>query len=265
MSTPNIPSFTEAVAESNPASMENLSEDLGESAASAPEVPIEIRSTFDGFSSEDVAKAREQEKAKLYPTIEKLKDEVSELRREREERQEQEARRKEEAALEERRKAEEEMDVRSLLQQKEQEFNQQLEIERTERERAIALLEAERQYQELQTYRQQRVEAERDSIIPELVDLIDGGTADEIEASIESLKDRSSRILDSAQQAMSSARRDMAGSRVTDPAAGPLDTHTDQRQFTPEDIRNMSVQDYQKYRERLLGNSASSRGRGLFG
>lgn len=261
MSTPNMNSFTEAVAESSSVSVENLSE----SVTAATEVPIEIKSVPAGFSSEDVAKAREQEKAKLYPTIEKLKEEVSELRRDREEREAEETRSKEATALEDRRKAEEDMDIRALLQQKELEFNHQLEIERTERERAIALLEAERQYQELQTYRHQRVEAERENIIPELVDLIDGGSADEIEASIASLKDRSSRILDSAQQAMTSARRDMAGSRVTDPAAGPLDTHTDQRQFSPEDIRNMSIQDYQKYRERLLGNSASSRGRGLFG
>ena len=187
------------------------------------------------------------------------------LVKKREEREAEEARQKAEADAEAKRRAEEDMDVRSLLQQKEQEWNMQLEQERTERERAIALLDQERQFQELQAYRAQRVEAEREAIIPELLDLIDGNSPDEIENSIANLKDRSTRILDSAQQAMSSARRDMAGSRVTAPAAGPLDTDSENRSFSPEDISKMSMSDYQKYRERLLGSTASSRGRGLFG
>lgn len=157
------------------------------------------------------------------------------------------------------------MSVRELLQQKEMEFAAQLEAERIEREKAFALLERERQFQELQAYRSDRIEAERDNIIPELLDLVDGGTPEEIEASITNLKDRSARILDSAQQAMQSARRDMVGTRTTIPASGPLDTDSENRSFTPEDISKMSISDYQKYRERLLGTAAASRGRGLFG
>lgn len=250
--------FAEAVAEAAPAAAENLAD-------TSADTPAPPTSTFEAYSADDIAKAREQEKQKLYPQMERLKDEVAQLRRERDEREEAEARAKAEADEEAKKRAEEEMDVRSLLQQKEMEFNQQLESERLERERAFALLDQERQFQELHAYRQERLEAERDAIIPELVDLIHGDTTEEIEASINSLKERSERILESAQQAMTSARRDMAGSRVTAPAAGPLDTDTENRQFTPDDIRNMSISDYQKYRERLLGNSASSRGRGLFG
>ena len=255
--------FAEAVAESAPVSIENLSE-----AVSAPitmDIPPHSESKFEAYSADDISRAREQEKQKLYPQLERLKDEVSQLRKEREQREEEEARMRADAEAEAKRRAEEEMDVRSLLQQKEMEFTQQLEAERIERERAFALLDQERQFQEVQAYRQQRLESERDNIIPELVDLIDGASPEDIEASIESLKERSARILESAQQAMTSARRDMAGSRVTAPAAGPLDTDTENRSFSPEDIRNMSVSDYQKYRERLLGNAASSRGRGLFG
>lgn len=257
--------FVEAVTESAPVAAENLSEDVTASVTKQVDVPVAAESRFEAYSADDIAKAREQEKQKLYPQLEKLKEEVTLLRKEREDRQAEEARMRAEAEEEAKKRAEEEMDVRSLLQQKEMEFNQQLESERLERERAFALLDQERQFQELQTYRQQRLEEERDNIIPELVDLIGGNSADEIEDSIKGLKERSERILESAQQAMTSARRDMAGSRVTAPAAGPLDTDTENTQFTPDDIRNMSISDYQKYRERLLGNSASSRGRGLFG
>jgi hypothetical protein len=157
------------------------------------------------------------------------------------------------------------MEIRDLLAKKEEEFTSQLEAERLERERAFALLENEKRFQELQSYRQQRLEQERESIIPELLDLVDGSSIEEIDSSIENLRERSNRILDSAQQAMQSARRDMAGSRVTAPAAGPLDADPENRSYTPDDIRQMSMADYMKHRQRLLGDSAASRGRGLFG
>lgn len=258
--------FAETVAETGgPSAAENLTAEMQEVLPPAPEKAAEPGDRFDAFSADDIAKAREQEKQKLYPQLEKLKDEVASLRREREEREAEEARIKAEQEAEAKRRAEEEMDVRELLKTKEQEWSSQLEQERVERERAIALLEQEKQFQELQAYRQQRLESERENIIPELIDLIDGSTPDEIESSIASLKDRSARILESAQQAMTSARRDMTGSRVTAPAAGPLDTDSENRSFSPEDIRNMSISDYQKYRERLLGSAAANRGRGLFG
>ena len=230
---------------------------------SAPESPQERQ--FEAFTAEDIARAREQEKSKVYPQLEKLREELAALKREKDERESIEAAAHAEAEAEARRKAEEEMEIRDLLAKKEEEFTSQLEAERLERERAFALLENEKRFQELQSYRQQRLEQERDSIIPELLDLVDGSSIEEIDASLENLRERSSRILDSAQQAMQSARRDMAGSRVTAPAAGPLDTDPDNRSYTPDDIRGMSMADYMKHRQRLLGDSAASRGRGLFG
>ena len=230
---------------------------------SAPEATQEKQ--FEAFSAEDIARAREQEKSKVYPQIERLREELSALKREKEEREAAEAAAQAEAEAEARRKAEEEMEIRELLSKKEEEFSAQLEAERLERERAFALLETEKRFQELQAYRQQRLEQERDSIIPELLDLVDGSSLEEIDASIENLRERSSRILDSAQQAMQSARRDMAGSRVTAPAAGPLDTDPDNRSYTPHNIRGMTIAPYMNNRQTLIGDSAASRGRGLFG
>ena len=232
-------------------------------ATSAPE-PTQDRQ-FEAFTAEDIARAREQEKSKVYPQLEKLREELAALKREKDERESLEAAAQAEAEAEARRKAEEEMEIRDLLAKKEEEFTSQLEAERLERERAFALLENEKRFQELQSYRQQRLEQERESIIPELLDLVDGSSIEEIDASIENLRERSNRILDSAQQAMQSARRDMAGSRVTAPAAGPLDADPENRSYTPDDIRQMSMADYMKHRQRLLGESAASRGRGLFG
>jgi len=218
-----------------------------------------------GFSQDDIVRAREQEKAKLYPQLEKLKDELANLKKERDDRAAEEDRSRQQSVLEEQKKLEDEMDVRSLLEKKEKEFQSQLDAERLERERAFALLEQERNFQELNNYRQQRLEQERESIIPELIDLIEGNNSDEIEQSIANLKDKSVRILDSAAQAMTSARREMAGARITAPASGPLDNDSEQRSYSPEAIRDMSLADYAKQRAKLLGEAAGNRGRGLFG
>lgn len=231
----------------------------------APEQPAEETVSERYYTEDDLARIRAQEKDKLYPQIESLKEELGILKREREERAAEEARIRAEAEAEARRKAEEEMDVRTLLEAKEREWQEQLESERAERERAFALLEREREFQDLMAYRQQRIAEEQDSIIPELLDLISGNSQEEIEASIAGLRERSSRILDSAQSALQSARRDMAGSRVTAPAAGPLDTNTENQQFTPEQIAGMSFNDYVKHRSRLLGQASSARNSGLFG
>ena len=226
--------------------------------------PVSEESVSKAYSEDDLRKVREQEKSKLYPQIESLKEELNLLKQDRESRLEEEARLRAEAEAEAKRRAEEEMDVRELLTAKEAEWQDRLEAERGEREKAFALLERERHFSEIQTYRNARLEEERENIIPELVDLISGNTAEEIEQSIAGLKDRSSRILESAQQAMSSARREMTGSRVTVPASGPLDTNSEQQTFTAEQIAAMSVSEYAKYRGKLLGQAASDRGKGLF-
>ena len=235
----------------------------------AQENPSEVGSVY---SAEDIAKAREQEKAKLYPQMEKMKEELSSLKKAREEQAAKEAEREqrnaEELLRKEAQKKEEEeseLSFKDLLKKKEQEFQAQLEAERLERERAFALLEQERKFQEVMNYRQQRVEQERDNIVPELIDLIDGNSADEVEQSISMLKEKSARILSSAQQAMQSARQQMAGTRITNPAAGPLDNDSEQKSYSPDSIREMSLADYAKQRAKLLGTAASNRGQGLFG
>jgi hypothetical protein len=230
----------------------------------APAATSETRSKF--YTEDDLAKVRSQEKEKLYPQIDKLKEELDLIKRDRETELAAKQAEADAKAAEKKLKAEEELEVRDLLKVKEQELMEQLDRERQERERAFALLDRERAFTELTNYRSQRVEQERDAIIPELVDLIDGNTQEEIEQSIAGLKDRSSRILESAQQAMQAARRDMTGTRVTTPPdAGPMDVNTGTRQFTAEDISAMSLNDYAKYRSQLLSPEAQGRSKGLFG
>jgi hypothetical protein len=221
--------------------------------------------------AEAIQKARAQEKAKLYPQMEKLQEELALLRSKEQEREAKEAERKAaraareaESASERKKQEEAELEVRDLLAKKEQEWKAQLESERSEREKAFALLEREREFQELQQYRSQRLEAERDSIIPELIDMISGNSKDEIEQSILRLKDKSAQIFDSVAQASQQTRKEMVGARITAPASGPLDNDSDSRMLTPDSISNMSMADYAKNRQKLLGNT-NNRGQGLFG
>ena len=237
-------------------------------AQQAQEVPSEVSV----FTADDLAKAREQEKAKLYPQMEKMKEELSALKKKAEEVAAKEAEREAKQAAKEAEKLakqkaqeEEELSLKELLAKKEQEFQAQLETERLEREKAFAILERERQFAEVMQYRQARLEQERDNIIPELIDLIEGDSKDAIEQSIGTLKEKSARILESAQAAMSQARQQMAGPRITAPASGPLDNDSEQRSFTPDSIRDMSLADYAKQRAKLLGSAANNRGQGLFG
>lgn len=224
-----------------------------------------VTPTEKSYTEGDLQKVREQEKSKLYPQIDSLKDELNLLKKEREERIAEAQLAKDAAEAEAKKKAESEMDVRALLESKEQEWAQKLEVEKLERERAFTLLERERQYAELNEFRNRRLSEEQDNIMPELLDLISGNNPDEIEQSITGLRERSSRILESAQSAMQTARKEMKGTSVTTPPSGPMDTNSDQQQFTADQIAAMSVTEYAKYRGKLLGKAASDRGKGIFG
>ena len=236
--------------------------------AEAPEVS---EATMASYSADDIAKAREQEKAKLYPQMEKMKEELAALKKAKEELAAKEAEREAKRAAKEaeraakaREKEESELSFKELLSKKEQEFQSQLESERLEREKAFALLEKERQFQEIESYRYARLEQERDSIVPELIDLINGNSKEEIEQSIAVLKEKSVSILQSAQAAMQAAKQQMVGVSITAPASGPLDNDSAQNPYSSEGIKDMSMSEYAKIRNKVLPN-ANNRGQGLFG
>ena len=221
------------------------------------------------YTEEDLAKVRAQEKDKLYPQIDALKEEISSLKKDKEERAARKAAEAEAAAAEkaekDRKKQEEELSAKELLDLRQQEWEQKLLAEKQEREKAFALLEQERMFTDIQNYRNQRLEAERDNIMPELLDMVTGNSREEIDASLAALAERTQRIIDSVKQNTSDARRQMVGTRTTFPTTGPLDTESGPRQFTAADIASMSMAEYAKYRESLLSDNARGRQSGLFG
>ena len=253
---------TSTVVDSAVAQEAFASEVTGTASTAQQEVEAPVTDSKAGYTEVDLKRVREQEKSKLYPQIDSLKEEINLLKKDREAQLAEAAaiaKEKEEAA---RKLAESEMDVRALLEKKEQEWTAQLEEIRQEGARKDALLERERQYAELTAYRNRRLAEEQDNIMPELVDLISGNNADEIENSITGLRERSSKILESAQQAMQNARRDMKGTSTTLPPT--MENNSGQQQFTADQIAAMSVTEYAKYRDRLFPG-ANNQNKGLFG
>lgn len=235
------------------------------------------------FSADDLQKARQEEKDKVYSRLEQeaaqrkaLEDQVAELLKAQQEREAAEAAARQAAEEEARRKAESEMSAKDLLAQRERELQERLSQTTTEwekkfqqmqqeREHERALLEKERELAALQAYTQKRVAEERDNIAPQLLDFITGNTPDQIEQSIESVKAKSLEIANAAREAMASARAAQRGVAPTGYApVGPMEIEGGTRQYSTEDIAQMDMQTYAKFRQNIPG-LAQNRNVGLYG
>lgn len=229
------------------------------------------------FTEEDVESIRKQEKDKMYKRLEEadsrvkaMEEQMALIASEREQaRKEAEERAAKEAELIRQREIEE-MSAKELLLKKEDEFNQRISSVEQEWQERLATIEAQRQAQEallekerahqaLDHYRQARLQQEQETIIPELIDLISGNSEEEIEQSISLLRERSSAIIESIQQATAASQSRLRGAPVTAPPVGPMETQTEYQQLSAEDIRNMPMEQYTKMRDRLL--NARPRGR----
>lgn len=228
------------------------------------------------FTEAEVQKFRKDEKDKVYGELEQTKAQLAQFEKDKaaREKAEADALAAREAAA--KKKAETDMDAKQLLESKESEWTKQFEQtnrqweERfnkinAEREQERALLEKERKYNEFVSFRNERIQAERDNIAPELIDLVSGHTPEELEASIATLKTKSEQIAQSVKQYAQQARANQRGvSSASFPAVGPDTDNPGGKQYTAEDIAGMNLEEYAKFRQQAgIGGSAS--GRGLFG
>jgi len=227
------------------------------------------------FTADEVEHIRKQEKDKLYKRLEEaevrsktMEEQVRVLAEEREKaiREAQEVARKEEEIR--RLREFEELSAKELLKRAEDEFNvkiqnidkewqdrfAQIEAERHAQE---ALLEKERALRDLEAYRQRKIHESSEEIIPELIDLIAGNSAEEIDASVEILRQRSAAIINSIQQATQASR--VKGAAVTSPSVGPMETQMEYQTLNADDIRNMTMDQYVKMRDRLLNSRPKGR------
>lgn len=240
-----------------------------------PEVPSSNNSKL--FTEEEVQKIRQQEKDKLYKRVEEsdsrvktMEEQLSLLTQERESAiKDAEARAHKEAEILKQREMEE-LSTKELLTRKEDEFNsrinqveqewqQKFQTLEQQRQMQEAVLEKEREMQALDSYRQRRMAEEQENIIPQLLDLVSGNSTEEVEASIDVLRVRSSAIIEEVQAVQQP--RNLRGAPVTAPPVGPMDNQMEYQTFSTEDIRNMPMDQYAKMRDRLLNAARPSRGR----
>lgn len=259
----SVEQFTNGIVEVSPTTMQTVTNQV-------PEPTPTVTNNGQTFTAEDLNKVRETEKAKLYPEITRLKSELQTVQEQLSAREQFEAAERAALEAEARAKAEAEMDAKELLLSKETEwetrFREQAEaIAKIENDRRMteALLQQEQTSRELEAYRQSVLEANADNIIPQLKDFVSGNTVDEINASVQTLVERSALIAEDVKQSQQAARQQMPGARVTYPANGPLDNNTSNNSFTPEQVAQMTPAEYAKHRAALLGNSSKSTG--MFG
>jgi hypothetical protein len=228
------------------------------------------------FTAEQIAKARQEEKDKLYPEIQSLKEKQAQFEAFKAEAEAQRQAAVEEAAAKAREEAEaearkkfEESDAKSLLAEAEQKWQSQFEALQQERATEHALFEREREFAALKEYATGKVNEalQANELAPELADFVTGNTQEEIDASLEFVKQKTQQIVAGIQQAQTAARAAMPGvSTAGFAATGPLDTQPGQKTFTAEELANMPISEYAKHRQALLGAAASTQqNRGLYG
>ena len=230
------------------------------------------------FTEDEVESIRKQEKDKMYKRLEEadtrvksMEEQMGVISAEREAaKKEAEARAAKESDILRQREIDE-LSAKELLLKREEEFNVKLqeidgeykrrfeEIE-GQRQAQEAIIEKERRLQEINSYRNRRLQETQEEIIPELIDLVSGNTEDEIETSISVLRDRSNAIMESIQQATAQQQGRLRGAPVTAPPVGPMETQTEYQTLNADDIRNMTMDQYAKMRDRLL-NARPNRGR----
>lgn len=220
------------------------------------------------FSAEDLEKARQQEKDKLYSKIEQQEGTLSEqakiladlkadldARRARE--AEEEKRRQDEQAARDR----DELSAKDLLDQRQQEWEARFAEQQAQIEADRALLAREAQYQELLALKDRLLrEADADNTIaPQLLDYVGGHDENQIRQSIAMAQAKSADILTEIQTRQQQLRQGMKGASVTQPPVGPMETDQAYETITKESIENMSMDDWARNRGKIL--QAASRAR----
>ena len=232
------------------------------------------------FTEDDIAAARRQEKDKLYGELDKereqrkaLEERMAELQKNIEafntdkEAQLAAEREAQEAAEAERRAREEsEMEAKDLLAKREQEWEQRLQetenrwaqqFEEIQQQAAAqeAMLEKERAFNALNEYKTSKIQEAGDAIMPHLHRYITGNTTEEIDASISAAMQTTSDMMEDMAQATAMQRGPRGVPATGASPTGPMENQASQQHLTSEDIRNMSMEQYEQLRPQLLSQA----------
>jgi hypothetical protein len=222
-------------------------------------------------AADAIERARQQEKEKLYGRLQErdvrlaaMEAELKALRDEREAKAAAETKAQEAAAEAERLKKIAETSAKDLVLQQQAEWEQKFAELQAEREREREELAKEAEFNALRAYIQEQARTHSDDIAPQLLDLVDGNTREEVDASIEKMKAKTAEILESVKAAQTQQRSLLRGVSPTSiPGAAP-EGDGGLRNLTAQDIKNMSMSDWGKVRKQLISGADNSKNRGLF-
>lgn len=203
-----------------------------------------------------IEEARKQEKDKLYPRLEETSNVVAELKADLDERNRiaEEARRAAQEAEAARQR--EEADAKTLIDEMKSNFDRELAEVRNQLVGTQAMWQKEQEFQTLSQIRQQKIDAALAAnplaIADEFIDYVGGNNEEEIEQSLAMAMQKTASIVAQVQGAQRNTRQQAKGASVTAPPVGPMETDQAFEMMSPEDIQNMSMEDYAKRRPALL-------------
>jgi hypothetical protein len=230
------------------------------------QVPLELSAELQAIVDQRVEAARKEEKDKLYPEMETLKKSVKELADEREARitAEEEARAEAERLEEERRQSE--LTAVQRMEERDRQWEERFSKMQQERDREAALREREAQFAQLEQHRVQVIAANQENIEPRLLEYIRGNTPEEIDAAVAQAIQKTNEIQADFLEATGQQRRQVVApvsGIPAEPVASFLNNPGDRRvTLSPEDIRNMPMDDYMANRQQIL---EAARQRGPYG
>lgn len=223
------------------------------------------------FTEAQVEAIRQQEKDKLYERLEKTNTQLSEfksvvdqLKADKDARDAELEATKQKSAAETKRIEQEKLTEIQRLEQRQLELENQQQQRLQDMELKLTIAAKEQELLRLKSYIQRRVNEEVNAltIIPELVEYINGATEEEVEASIAKAKVNSESIINGAQSLTGSSIP--MGTSPTGAPYSPLDNLSPaNREPTLEQLRGMDMEQYQTYRK-ARGIDRAGSGRGLF-
>ena len=234
--------------------------------AQTQQVPVELSAELQALVDQRVENARKEEKDKLYPQMEELNKTVKELKEERDARAaaEEEARAEAERLAEEQRLGE--LSAIERIEERDRQWEERFSAMQQERDREAALRQREGEVAALIRHRDLAIAANQDNIEPRLIPYIRGNTAEEIDQAVAQAIADTEAIQADFLEATGQQRRQviapvsgMPATPVADLLANPGDR---QVTLTPEQIRDMPMDDYMANRQQIL---EAARQRGPYG
>jgi hypothetical protein len=228
------------------------------------------------FSAEDIERARQQEKDKVYGRLEEqeriareTREQLAALQAAKDAEVQAAAEQAAREAQEKARQEWEEKGAKDLLAQAQQTWEEKFQALQAEREQERAAFAKEQEFANLRAYTQNKVQAAvaAGEVAPEMADFVSGNNQQEIDASLDFVKARTAELVNNIRQAQEQARAAMPGVAPSGYApTGPMETQGSTRTLSAADIANMSMADYAKARGTLLpAASQAQQGRGLYG